>query len=74
MSKATTKTTAALRKRSIQRLSEDMAQKHRFVEVSLEKTLGASQVEERLTNRLEEGVRGIQYASKLHTIVFNLEM
>lgn len=51
-----------------------MAQKHRFVEVSLEKTLGASQVEERLTNRLEEGVRGIQYASKLHTIVFNLEM
>jgi len=48
-------------KRSIQRLSEDMAQKHRFVEVSLEKTLGASQVEERLTNRLEEGVRGIQY-------------
>lgn len=48
-------------KRSIQRLSEDMAQKQLCLEVSLEKTSSASQAEERLTSRLDEGLRNLQF-------------
>ena len=55
-----------LRKRSIQRLSEDMAQTQLFLEVSLEKTSSASQAEERLTSRLDEGLRNLQFDSQLH--------
>eukprot|EP00438_Fugacium_kawagutii_P036684 Skav200916 [mRNA] locus=scaffold2433:101188:102165:+ [translate_table: standard] len=48
-------------KRSIQRLSEDITQKQLFLEVSLEKTSSASQAEERLTNRVDECLRNIQF-------------